>query len=270
MRESDTNTSLNVLIRGICTSRLRMNILLSLENEPLSLSDLKHEVKADAPNTVSKAKELEELGLVLRNHGEYCLTPFGRIIRSKLIEFQDLLTTFNTNNLWWSTHNLEGIPLEFRNRLSVFSDAILVEDTKTEPEKAYTHKLNLMLKAKKRAEGIVMMYSNKCLDTVVNCLERELIIRLVIPPDIVKLMYNPDIIKKSKKMFSFSNLYMREANFEFSSLLIDDVLMLGLFDKVKKDHFDWSAMLFTKKPEAIEWGEQIFNYYWKHAKVVQF
>jgi len=55
------NVSIDSLLKCICTSKLRTNILLSLE-KPMTLSELKNTVNSDAPNTSSSARELEEMG----------------------------------------------------------------------------------------------------------------------------------------------------------------------------------------------------------------
>ena len=62
-------------LRSLTSSRLRQNILNSL-NKPMRLCELKRAVGSNAPNTSSKAKDLQNLGLVKRDRGDYIYINF--------------------------------------------------------------------------------------------------------------------------------------------------------------------------------------------------
>ena len=73
-------------IRGLYDSRLRLAILDALRDKPMRLADLGRAVDAKAPNTSSRAKELEEMGLIERAGGNLRLTGFGRAALDKMVD----------------------------------------------------------------------------------------------------------------------------------------------------------------------------------------
>jgi len=263
--DTDQNMGIESLLKGICTSKLRTNILLSLE-KPMTLAELKNTIYADSPNASSSARELEDLGLVTRKSGYYSLTSFGSIVRSKLNEFQDLLTTFNNHGNWWQTHNFDVIPIQFKKNIHVFSDAQIIQDSKIEAGKAYAKKMELMKKAKKRIKGIILVYSQEAIEIVINRAKQGASCQFIVAPDIAAYMGKAENIQQMKALLENMNVQMKVADVHFMFLLIDDSLVLALSHLDNPDHFDWSAMLFSSNPEAVRWGEELFDFYWKKTK----
>src|SRR5512147_2301846 len=70
------------LIHSIFSSRLKIQILLSLYEGERSLSELKEVTGSVSQALIPKIRKLEELSLVESSRGSHSLTPFGRVIAS--------------------------------------------------------------------------------------------------------------------------------------------------------------------------------------------
>jgi predicted transcriptional regulator len=116
-------------IRKLYDSSLRLAILDALKDGPMRLADLRRAVDANAPNTSSKAKELEGMGLIKRENGEFTLTSWGKAVCERISESSKFYATYEKFKNFWETHHLEGIPPEFMNRVGDLYDSWLVQRT---------------------------------------------------------------------------------------------------------------------------------------------
>jgi predicted transcriptional regulator len=119
-------------LKTLVNSRLRLEILESLE-QPMRLSDLRRAVDANAPNTSSKAKDLEALGLIKRSNGDYEMTPAGHIVRKKLTVLNDTLETLHEHAEFWEK-TLEALPQKLINCIHEFKGAQLIRNTREDLE----------------------------------------------------------------------------------------------------------------------------------------
>src|SRR5512137_125435 len=97
-------------LRKLYDSKLRLAILEALGDGPMRLADLRRTVNSNAPNTSTKAKDLEDMGLVERIEGDYALTPYGRAVSAKIHESVEFYATYEKFKEFWWTHVTSGIP----------------------------------------------------------------------------------------------------------------------------------------------------------------
>jgi len=163
----------------------------------------------------------------------------------------------------------EGIPAQFLNKINVFSDGELIEDSTTEPGKAYARKLDVVGSPKRRLIGIVPHSCPKSFKIVVDLIKRGVQVHFVLSPEIVEYLGKPGNREIMRKLLEkHENYKLKVADVKFSAFLADDTLAVNLFTR-EKPHFDYSTILISKNPSAIKWGEEVFEYYWKKAKNVK-
>ena len=119
-------------LKTLVSSRLRLEILESLEH-PMRLCDLRREIDANAPNTSTKAKDLETLGLITRKNGDYEMTPAGHLVRKRLDILNDTLETLHDHGEFWE-RVLVDLPHELIERLHEFKGARLLRNTREDLE----------------------------------------------------------------------------------------------------------------------------------------
>ncbi len=111
-------------LRALTSSKLRWGILESLEH-PKRLSDLRRIVGANAPNTSTKAKDLQRLGLIDRDNGDFYMTRAGRIVHLRLSLLIDTLDALYTHRDFW-LRMLDHMPEEVIQHIHHFKRAKLV------------------------------------------------------------------------------------------------------------------------------------------------
>ncbi len=152
------------VLRTITSSRLRLDILSRLTS-PKRLSDLRREIGASAPNTSSKAKDLQKLGLIERDNGDYRITPAGRIVRRRLLLLMDTLDAFCRCRGFWE-RVLPDLPRSLRNSIHGFKSARLVENDRADPERVKKELVRLIESAEARLSIALPSNSRDVLDAV--------------------------------------------------------------------------------------------------------
>ncbi len=132
--------------KSLVSSRLRLDILDSLDT-PKRLSELRRAVGANAPNTSTKAKDLQRLGLIERNDGDFRMTHTGRIIHERLSLFFDTMETLLEHKEFWA-RVLDKLPEEIRRSVHIFKGARLVRNEREHPDKVKAELIKLIQKAK--------------------------------------------------------------------------------------------------------------------------
>ena len=151
------------IIKSLVSSRLRLDILSSLE-VPMRLCNLKRAVKSNAPNTSSRAKDLQNLGLVKRDGGDYEITPAGRVINERINMLSDTVEAIYNNREFWE-RMLDKLPDEVISSIHEFREARVIKSSKNDLDKVKREILHLIRGAEKE---IVVVLPMKC-----GCIRRE-------------------------------------------------------------------------------------------------
>jgi len=139
------------ILRTITSSRLRLNILRSLES-PMRLSDLRRAVNSNAPNTSSKAKDLQELSLITRDNGDYQITHMGKLVSQRVSVLLDTLTTLYTHINFWSGI-IDKLPDDLLDSIHEFKGARLVVNNRTNLDRVRGE----IIRGINRAEGELLV-----------------------------------------------------------------------------------------------------------------
>lgn len=114
------------ILRNLVSSRLRLDILGSLDS-PMRLCELRRAIGSNAPNTSSKAKELQNIGLIERSNGDYKITGMGRMVNERLSLLVDTIDVLYAYRDFWAVV-LDKLPDEIRENLHKFKGARLVRN----------------------------------------------------------------------------------------------------------------------------------------------
>jgi predicted transcriptional regulator len=150
--------------KSLVSSRLRLDILGSLES-PMRLCELRRLVGANAPNTSAKAKDLQRLGLIERDEGDFRMTHAGRLVHNRLSLFFDTMETLLEHREFWM-RILDKLPEEMQKSVHIFKGAKLIRDEREHPDKVKTELLKVIRKAKGDLTVVLPAHSKEILDAI--------------------------------------------------------------------------------------------------------
>lgn len=136
-------------INRIFRSGLQMKILLSLGDGKKTLSDLRNITGSSSQTILPLIRKMETEYLIVSFKTEYCLTPSGKIVYSKV---HDCIYTFDilrSQNNFFRNHFLEGIPPLYLERIGSIRNCKVICDTSDEIFQAYIQFLDIVKKARK-------------------------------------------------------------------------------------------------------------------------
>jgi len=259
------------VLRKLYDSGLRMAILNALKDGPMRLADLKRVVDANAPNTSTKAKDLETIGLVTREGGEFKLADWGLTILGSLEDEIKIFTTYIKFKGYWDSHTIEGIPQQFRKRLGAYSTAELIKPKPDDIDWPDRNFINLVRTVKKRFWGVTSVFREEYLPPVLEIAERGADVRIAIEesivPAIMKVMPKEAIPHLSQlKNLKFFILHEKP----YLGIDVgDDFCTLGL--KSKTDSSTYMDMnIVSRDPDCLAFHEEMIHYFLKKAHHLNF
>jgi predicted transcriptional regulator len=105
-----------------------MNLMLKLSVEQMDLGELKKYFGVTSSGIIPRIKELEDRGLIIKNNGEYCLTPIGTVMAKNLKTMSELSFLIEKNGQFFNNHDLSPIPEHLLYRIGELGKCKLVEN----------------------------------------------------------------------------------------------------------------------------------------------
>jgi len=271
-RERDTRIKRSTIASGL--SPLGNEILLSLEGGPKSLSDLRASISAKDTSILHSIKRLESENLIRRDTiaHSYSLTNIGHVYAVMLNRLSKASNVLRELKDFWLQHDLSGIPEYLLLEIGALNDSTIVRSSTFDLDVIYTRFLE-SLKSSKRIDGLSPVFHTDFVGAVAEILGKGAKVRLVVTKEVldrtkeeVKLR---DLVKYVKRVFIDRNLeiYIRE-DLKVALMVTEDFLSLGLF--TLDGHYDTGVDLMSSHPQALEWGERLFDYYRGISRKIKF
>jgi predicted transcriptional regulator len=132
------------LIHSIYSSRLKIQILLTLLHNTASLSRLREVTGSASQALIPKIRGLERQGLIEAVNYEYRLTPLGGVVATNVEGFVQLIGGIDQNHTFFTGHDLSDIPPAFLLRIGDLYNAEPKQDTTTDMFYVYSHYLEIL------------------------------------------------------------------------------------------------------------------------------
>lgn len=257
-------------IRKLYDSRLRLAILDALKDNPMRLADLRRAVNANAPNTSSKAKELEGMGLLERVEGDFQLTKFGKAVRNRTKDTLEFYATYEKFKDVFENYETSGIPEFLYERLDELnnSEGIITSSCDvTGSEKEFK---DMVSSAEEFINTITPVWVETYFDAVTEFLKCRIRVKIITTNEITKKIVKR-LDPKITKLWLSENLQI----FEVKDLNFSAAVSERFFTLVVKMKEASNLSLFmggeirSHDPRAIKWGLDLFEYYKKQAKPVK-
>jgi len=261
--EIDLYNGIKDELKFFTTSGVRVKLLISLNRERMTMDQLKDEFGYRTSTILPVLAELKSKELIYQKDRQYNVTPFGRLISSKLIDFIETLYMFETQEQFWKNHETHVIPeLFFRNIGSLVRSQI-VEASPADLFEVHRYFLKL-LEGCKVINGVSPFLHPELPGMFEMFAEHEVAIRLVVTSSVLELMRerHEDVFQRFKSMPNFS-LRVIEEDVRVAFTVTEKVLSLGFFRP--DGTYDYNADLVSEDHAAIEWGNALFEYYWHRS-----
>lgn len=249
------------LIHSIYSSRLKIQTLLSLNQNNASLGRLREVTGSTSQALIPKIRSLEKQGLLEVVNHEYCLTPLGRVVAMNVEGFVLLIGGINQHHTFFTDHDLSDLPVAFLTRIGDLYNSEPKQDTTTDMFYVYSHYLEI-LKDATYIHGISSVASPGLARFIAEKVVTGIPVELVVNDEVIGLLSKEPYVSNVQEIAGFSNfsVWVTDEKLRVGLTVTEKNLSLGLF---KKDThlYDSSIDLFSSDSRAVAWGESLFQYY---------
>jgi predicted transcriptional regulator len=258
------------LLDLILFSEKRKDFLLLLKEGPKDIEEVLEKLQVPRTALLPQIKKLKEEDLVIHEEGMYRLSTIGEIVVEKMQPLLDTLSVFEKNEEFWADRKLAPIPSHLMKRINELGDYHLIE-----PDLSHTFDLNPeFVKNLSNSTHIHMFYSYfhpqfpaLFLNLAIKGIEISLILS-----EAVYLRLVEDFKEEGKEFLKAENssLYILEKKgVEIPALIATSnrIMSLGLFND--SGRFDRQYVI-SVEPQAIKWGEELFEYYRDMSREVNY
>jgi predicted transcriptional regulator len=256
----DENADVYKALRLVVCSEKRRALLLSLNEGEKAIADLQEELKSSSTTLIHALREMEESRLVRQDRTRrYGLTPVGRSTVRKVIDIRRAMEVLKKHDAFWSEHDLSGIPDHIFDQIGSLRDATLVTGTPPDVFKAMRRFVELLQDC--TVMRLVSPIYIPEIDAIVleKCASENRIKLVLTEPALRHLV--DDALPASVKEEHGKRLTLRVLRDDPKLVMAvtDRLMALALYHTYNS--FDYSSMLTSENPEAIAWGQQLFDHY---------
>jgi predicted transcriptional regulator len=248
-------------IHSIYSSRLKIQILLTLLNNNASLSQLREVTGSTSQALIPKIRSLEKQGLIIAVNYEYCMTPLGGVVAKNVEGFVQLIGGINQHYTFLTDHDLSDLPVTFLSRIGDLYDSEPKQDTTTDMFYVYSHYLEI-LKDATYIHGISSVASPGLAQFIAEKVVTGIPVELIVNNEVIGLLTKEPYASNMQGLLEHPNfsVCVTSEKLRVGLTVTDKYLSLGLFKK-DTNLYDSSTDLFSSDPRAVEWGESLFRHY---------
>ena len=249
------------LVQSIYSSRLKIQILLSVFEGTKTLSELRDVTGSTSQALIPKIRSLEYLALIEAKEHGYVLTPIGKIIGSKIRDFILTQGELMQHRDFWATHDLEGIPQPFLQEIGDLISSDLTFDTTDNIFHVYSNYLSILAEASS-IRGISSVMSAGLADALAGRVIAGIPIELIVNRTVAESLMQEPFISKLRSLVAYKHfqIWITDEPLRLGITVTDKKLSFGL-NKKETGTYDSSADLNSSDPKALEWAQHLFQYY---------
>jgi len=249
------------LIQSIYSSRLKIQILLSVASGTKTLAELREVTGSTSQAIIPKIRGLERLALIEPLEHGYVLTPTGKIVAEKIGDFILTMGELTQHKEFWATHDIEGIPHPFLNGIGDLFDSEVKYDTTNNMFHVYSNFVRV-LREGSYIHGISSVMSPEIADVLAERIVAGIPVDLIVNQTIVAALMQEPFASKVQLLKPFTNfrIWVTDEPLRVGITVTDKHLSFGL-NKKETNIYDSSADMYSANPRAIAWADRLFNYY---------
>ena len=259
----DSYNEIQEELKFLTTSGVRIKLLVSLNKEKMTVDQFRDEFGYRTSTILPVLAELKSKDLIYKEDRQYGVTPYGKLISSKLIDFIETLCMFKTQERFWKNHETYVIPDLFFRNIGSLSRSTIIEDTPTDIFVTHRH-FTERLGECKIINGVSPFIHPDLPDLFKALVDGGVVVRLVVTYPVLKLMCDrhKDVLQHVATMPNFS-LRVIDEDVRVAFTVTEKLLSLGFFRP--DGTYDYSTDLVSEDPAAINWVSALFTYYWNRS-----
>lgn len=246
-------------------SEQRLNILLKLESERITITEMAKQLGATVPEVHRNFARLQKAGLIQKNSdGNHELTSFGKFLCVQIPSFNFIIK----NRGYFEKHDFADIPEKFLLRLAQFDSVSVIKGF----VKVLEQWKEMHQNAKKYIYNILfeVPYSPDIIEIISDKLSKGIMIKSIFAEDAI-------IPKDRKKLYEKHDFKKFIQNNTLERKMVKKVTVVVLLNESesciilpdKNGEINMSEMIHSKNPKFHEWCEDYFWYCWKDATAFQ-
>lgn len=249
------------LIQSIYSSRLKIQILLSLSHGDKLLSDLREVTGSTSQALIPKIRSLERLSLIQASEHGYTLSPLGRIAISKIEDFILTMSELNKHRDFWTSHDINGIPQPFLSQIGDLLESEVMFDTPDNIFHIYSHYLQ-MLKGASFIYGISFVMSQNLAETFTERVIAGIPVELIVSRAVSETLKQEPFMSLIRQCKTYKNfqIWVTDEILKVGITVTDKYLSFGL-NKKDIEVYDSSSDLTSFNARALDWARRLFEYY---------
>jgi len=261
--EIDSYSGVKEELKFFTTSGVRVKLLINLNRERMTVDQLRSEFGYRTSTLLPVLAELKSKGLIHQEDRCYDMTPFGKLISSKLIDFIETLSMFKTQEQFWKSHETCVIPELFFRNIGSLARSQIVEASPADLFEVHRYFLKLV-EGCSVINGVSPFLHPELPHIFKIFIEQEAAVRLVVTYPVLELMRerHAEVLQHVGNMSNFS-LRVIEEDVGVAFTVTEAILSLGFFRP--DGTYDYNTDLVSEDPAAIEWGNALFEYYWHRS-----
>jgi predicted transcriptional regulator len=249
------------MIHSLYSSRLKIQILLTLLHSKASLSRLREVTGSTSQALIPKIRNIENQGLIEAVNYEYILTPLGKAVAMNVEGFVQLMGGINQHRNFFTIHDLTDLPESLLCRIGDLYNSETKQDTSTDMFFVYSNYLEILKDA-----AYIHTLSSVASPSLARILAEKVVSgipgELVVNEQVIELLTKEPYASNMQGLAGYPNfsVWVTSENLRVGLTVTDKYLSLGLFKK-GTNLYDSSSDLFSGDPRAVDWGESLFRYY---------
>jgi predicted transcriptional regulator len=249
------------LIQSIYSSRLKIQILLSVAGGTKTLAELREVTGSTSQAIIPKIRGLERLALIEPLEHGYVLTPTGKIVAAKIGDFILTMGELTQHKEFWAGHDIDGIPHPFLGEIGELYDSEVKFDTTSNMFHVYSSFVKV-LREGSYIHGISSVMSPEVADVLMERVVAGIPVELVVNRTIVTGLSQEPFASKIETLHPYKHfrIWVTDEPLRVGITVTDKHLSFGL-NKKEPSVYDSSADMTSSNPKAIAWAERLFRYY---------
>lgn len=169
----------------------------------------------------------------------------------------------------WFNHQIDVIPVDSLDQIRSLSNSKLIEAEHNDLSKTHVTHIQVMSDAQK-IKGVSSIFHLDYIEIFNKLLEEGVNVKLILTEPVLKKtieLYGSENLGYVKKLISENQLEIWEIKEDVKVALTvtDKNMTLGLF---VNGIYDTTKLLLSEHENALQWGDNLFNYYLKRAQKV--
>jgi predicted transcriptional regulator len=258
--------SKDMSVLKLLSSRLRVDVLMSLSERAKRLSELRAELGIRDTTILHALTELESSSLVRQSGRNYELTPIGAVYALILEDVLGADDAIDRQKDFWLRHDISGIPESLLKGIGALRGARVIMSEPTDLAKVHETFLKLLSESR-QVMGISPIFHIDYISVVRELVVKGANIKIIVTDKVLRNIIDSVGLDALTSTMKGGNLkLLLKDELKVAMTVTENILSLGLF--TLDGSYDYSMDLVGEDKEAIGWGRALFDHYVKGAKDV--